>query len=44
MYIRKRIGPSTLIWTTPEVTLVEDAVFPSRRTCCVRFVRNDCIK
>ena len=38
------MGPNTLPWGTPEVTLMEDDVLPSMRTCCVRLVRNDCIK
>ena len=27
---------------TPEVTLMEEDILPSRRTCCVRLVRNEC--
>ena len=38
------MGPNTLPWGTPEVTLKEDDVLPSRRTCCVRLVRNDFIQ
>ena len=37
MWIRKRIGPRTLPWGTPEVTLMEEEVLPSRRTCCVHM-------
>ena len=40
--IRKRRGPRTLPWGTPEVTLMEEDILPSRRTCCVRLVRNEC--
>ena len=40
--IRKRIGPRTLPWGTPEVTLMWEDILPSRRTCCVRLVNNDC--
>ncbi len=32
----------TLPWETPEVTLMEEDILPSRRTCCVRLVRNEC--
>ena len=42
MKIRKRIGPRTLPWGTPEVTLMGEEVLPSRRTCCVRLEGNEC--
>ena len=41
---RKRIGPRTLPWGTPEVTLVEEDILPSRRTCCARLDKNECIQ
>ena len=44
MWIRKRVGPGTLLLGTPEVTLMKAEVLPSRRTCCVRLERNDCIQ
>ena len=28
-------------WGTPEVTLMGEDILPSRRTCCVRLVKND---
>ena len=40
--IRKKRGPRTLPWGTPAVTLMEEDISPSRRTCCVRLVRNEC--
>ena len=27
---------------TPEVTLMEEDILPSGRTCCVRLCKNDC--
>ena len=45
MLIRNlRIGLRTLPWGTPEVTLMEEDILPSRRTCCVRLDKNECIQ
>ena len=37
------MGPRTLSWGTPEVTLMEEDILPSRRTCFVRLDKNECI-
>ena len=31
-------------WGTPEVTSMEEDILPSRRTCCVRLDKNECIQ
>ncbi len=33
------LGPET-----PEVTLMEEDILPSRRTCCVQLDKNECIQ
>ena len=40
MYSKKRRGPRTVPWGTPEVTGTESEEEPSRRTRWVLFVRN----
>ena len=44
MYNRKRSGPSTEPWGTPEVTLTSSDDSPSSTTVWVRPIRNDCIQ
>ena len=41
MYMRKKRGPNTVPWGTPERTGRGSDDWPSTTTCCVRFWRND---
>ena len=44
IYARKRMGPNTDPWGTPDVTGIDDDLDPLTTTLCVRLSKNDCNK
>ena len=43
IYVKKRRGPRTIPWGTPDRTAAENNSVPSSATCCFLSVRKDCI-